>query len=114
MQTHWLSCPSSFLLSSKVFFLPFDWSAVQAHKAKIDFDYIIFFVGVGKSSLAATLSMALAKLDKKVPVVLTLIAPTLNPLSLKIHIQILQTDLHTFLLRIVERIWFKIKAFFLW
>ena len=105
MQTHWLSCPSSFLLSSKVvFFLPFDWSAVQAHKAKIDFDYIIFFVGVGKSSLAATLSMALAKLDKKVPVVL----------SPKIHIQILQTDLHTFLLRIVERIWFKIKAFFLW
>ena len=29
----------------------------------------------------------------------------------KIHIQILQTDLHTILLRIVERIWFKIKAF---
>ena len=28
--------------------------------------------------------------------------------ALKIHIQILQTDLHTFLLRIVERIWFKI------
>ena len=27
----------------------------------------------------------------------------------KIHIQILQTDLHTFFLRIVERIWFKIK-----
>ena len=35
----------------------------------------------------------------------------LNPLSPSIHIQILQTDLHTFLLRIVERIWFKIKAF---
>ena len=34
-----------------------------------------------------------------------------NPLSPKIHIQILQTDLHTFLLRIVGRIWFKIKAF---
>ena len=34
-----------------------------------------------------------------------------NPLSPKIHIQILQTDLHTFLLRIGERIWFKIKAF---
>jgi len=33
------------------------------------------------------------------------------PLSPKIHIQILQTDLHTFLLGIVERIWFKIKAF---
>ena len=33
-----------------------------------------------------------------------------NPLSPKIHIQILQTDLHLFLLRIVERIWFKIKA----
>ena len=33
-----------------------------------------------------------------------------NPLSPKIHIQILQTDLHQFLLRIVERIWFKIKA----
>ena len=29
----------------------------------------------------------------------------------KIHIQILQTNLHTFLLRIVERIWFNIKAF---
>ena len=27
--------------------------------------------------------------------------------AFKIHIQILQTDLHTFLLRIVERIWFK-------
>ena len=38
----------------------------------------------------------------------------INPLSPKIQIQILQTDLHTFLLRIVERIWFKIKAFFLW
>ena len=29
----------------------------------------------------------------------------------EIHIQILQTDLHTFLLRIVERIWFMIKVF---
>ena len=28
--------------------------------------------------------------------------------AFKIHIQILQTDLHTFLLRIAERIWFKI------
>ena len=37
-----------------------------------------------------------------------------NPLSPKIHIQILNTDLHTFLLRIVERIWFKIKASSLW
>ena len=37
-----------------------------------------------------------------------------NPLSPKIEIQILQTDLHTFLLRIVERIWFKIKVFSLW
>ena len=35
----------------------------------------------------------------------------LNPLSPKIHIQILQTDLHTFLLSIIGRIWFKIKAF---
>ena len=35
----------------------------------------------------------------------------LNPLSPKIQIQILQSDLNTFLLRIVERIWFKIKAF---
>ena len=35
-------------------------------------------------------------------------------LSPKIHIQILQTDLHTFPLRIVERIWFKIKVFSLW
>ena len=35
----------------------------------------------------------------------------LNHLTPKIHIQILQTDLHLFLLRIVERIWFKIKAF---
>ena len=34
-----------------------------------------------------------------------------NPLSPRINIQILQTDLYTFLLRIVERIWFKIKAF---
>ena len=38
----------------------------------------------------------------------------INPLSPKIHIQILQTDLHTFLLRTVERIWFKIKAVSLW
>ena len=37
-----------------------------------------------------------------------------NPLSPKINIQILQTDLHLFLLRIVERIWFKIKAFSIW
>ena len=36
-----------------------------------------------------------------------------NPLSPKIHIQILQAGLHTFLLRMVERIWFKIKVFFL-
>ena len=36
---------------------------------------------------------------------------TFNPLSPKIHIQILQSDLHPFLLRIVERIWFKIEAF---
>ena len=35
-------------------------------------------------------------------------------LSPKIHIQFFQTDLHTFLLRTVERIWFKIKAFSLW
>ena len=33
---------------------------------------------------------------------------------IKIHIGILQTDLHTFLLRIVQRIWFEIKAFSLW
>ena len=39
---------------------------------------------------------------------------TFNPLSPKIHIQILQSDLHPFLLRIVERIWFKIEAFSLW
>ena len=38
---------------------------------------------------------------------------TLN-LSPKIHIQILQTDLHTVVLRMAERIWFKIKAFSLW
>ena len=37
-----------------------------------------------------------------------------NPLSPKIEIQILQTDLHTFLLQIVERIWFNIKVFSLW
>ena len=37
-----------------------------------------------------------------------------NPLSPKIYIQTLQTDLYTFLLRIVERIWFKIKVFSLW
>ena len=30
--------------------------------------------------------------------------------AFKIHIQILQTDLHTFLLRIVERIWVKIPV----
>ena len=30
--------------------------------------------------------------------------------AFKIHIQILQTDLHTFLLRIVERIWFNIPV----
>ena len=38
----------------------------------------------------------------------------LNPLSPKIQMQILQTDLHTFALRIVERIWFKIKSFSVW
>ena len=37
-----------------------------------------------------------------------------NPVNPKIQIQILQTDFHTFLLRIVERIWFNIKVFFLW
>ena len=37
-----------------------------------------------------------------------------SPLTPKIHIHVLQTDFYTFLLRIVERIWFKIKAFFLW
>ena len=37
-----------------------------------------------------------------------------NTLSPKIQIQILQTDLHTFPLRIVERIWFKIKIFSPW
>ena len=30
--------------------------------------------------------------------------------AFKIHMQILQTDLHTFLLRIVERIWFNIPV----
>ena len=35
----------------------------------------------------------------------------INPLSPKIHIKILQTDLHTF---VVERIWFKIEVFSLW
>ena len=39
------------------------------------------------------------------------VAWALNPLSPKIHIQILQTDLETFPWRIFERIWFKIKAF---
>ena len=38
----------------------------------------------------------------------------LNLLSPNIHKQILQTYLHTLVLRIVERIWFKIKAFSLW
>ena len=33
---------------------------------------------------------------------------------IKIHIETLQTALHTFLLRIVERIWFEIKVFSLW
>ena len=37
-----------------------------------------------------------------------------NPLSPKIYKQILMTDLHTFLLRIVDRIWFKIKELSLW
>ena len=37
-----------------------------------------------------------------------------NHLRLKIHIQILQADLHTFYLRIVERIWFMIKVLSLW
>ena len=34
-----------------------------------------------------------------------------NTLSPNIHIQIRQTDFHTFLLIMVERIWFKIKSF---
>ena len=38
----------------------------------------------------------------------------LNPLSPKIHKQILQTYLPTFVLRIIGRIWFKIKALSLW
>ena len=33
----------------------------------------------------------------------------LNPLCPKIHIQILQTGLHIYLWRIVERIWFKVE-----
>ena len=85
-----------------MFFLPFDLSAVQAHKAKIDFDYIIFFLGVGKSSLAATVSMALAKLDKKVPVVLTLIAPTLNPFILR-QLKCYSLFVHEMLLFIVPK-----------
>ena len=34
-----------------------------------------------------------------------------NHLSHKIHIQILHIDLHTFLFRLIKRIWFRIKAF---
>ena len=44
-------------------------------------------------------------------VVLFCLTLNLNP---KIHIQILQTDLHKFLLRIAERIWLKVKAFSFW
>ena len=33
---------------------------------------------------------------------------------IKIHIEILRTALHTFLFRIVERVWFGIKVFSLW
>ena len=36
---------------------------------------------------------------------------TINPLSSKVDIQILQADLHTSLLRLVWRIWLKIKHF---
>lgn len=36
---------------------------------------------------------------------------TINPLSSKVHIQILQADLYTSLLRLVWRIWLKIKCF---
>ena len=39
---------------------------------------------------------------------------TLMKKEVKIHTQILQTDLYTFLLRLVERIWFKITVFSLW
>ena len=38
---------------------------------------------------------------------------TINPLSSKVHIQILQADLYTSLLRYVWRIWLKIKCFHL-
>ena len=38
---------------------------------------------------------------------------TINPLSSKVHLQILQADLYTSLLRLVWRIWLKIKHFHL-
>ena len=37
-----------------------------------------------------------------------------NPRHVLLYIQILRTDLHTFPLRLVERIWLKIKAFSVW
>ena len=38
---------------------------------------------------------------------------TINTLSSKVHIQIFQADLYTSLLRLVWRIWLKIKCFHL-
>ena len=38
---------------------------------------------------------------------------TINTLSSKVHIQILQADLYTSLLRLVWRIWLKTKCFHL-
>ena len=54
------------------------------------------------------------RLRKSPDMVTPLLSLSINPLSPKIQVQILQTDLHTFLLRIVEIIWFKIKVFSLW
>ena len=65
-------------------------------------DHKTSFIGRFIFNSGLTLSRALNKLFH------------INPLSPKIHVQILQTDLHTFVLRMVERVWFKIKAFSLW
>ena len=76
--------------------------------------YLLFtknFYKISKATLDYEKSISKIKVNGN-PLV-ALFCLTLN-LSPKILIQILQTDLHTVVLRIAEIIWFKIKALSHW
>ena len=76
--------------------------------------YLLFTKNFYKISEATSdYEKSISKIKVNGNPLVTLFCLTLN-LSPKIHIQILQTDLHTVVLRIAERIWFKIKEFSLW